>query len=273
MFKQKCDNPKDLRSDLKSMEKKKSNDWFFFIFAWFFLFIALISPAVSFSNSAGSISIYLSGILSINIYGYGSVSVAIENPEITLASSLAESALVISIFTVLIFLIYLRRDIIYFKSLRIRYYLLINVILLIIPTIIWIVQFGNTLSDMPQELIDLGYHNVWEIFSPSFGLIGIFIASGLILGLTLYIQFRFQKILEKLLPTKADRIRELNSISQKLENQIDQMINAAKERYIENFDGPSLLNNTEQRKFDRLSRMVNSIHRALSSESKNNHNI
>jgi hypothetical protein len=270
LLKQKVDNPRDLKSDLKKMEKKKSNEWIFFIIAWFILFIALITPAVSFSNSAGSIDIYLSGILSVYIYRYGSVSVAIENPEITSISALAESALVISLFTVLILSLYLRRDIANFKALRIRYYLLINAILLIIPTIMWIVRFGSALSVLPQELIDLGYHNIWEIFTPSFGLIGIFSASGLILVLTFYIQFRYQKILEKLLPTKADKIRELNSISQKLVIEMDQMINAAKQRYIEAIDSPSILNKAEQRKFDRLSRIVNTIHRALSSESENN---
>ena len=273
MFKQKCDNPQDLRSDLNKMEKKKSNQWIFFIFIWFILFITLITPAVSFSNSAGTIIIYLSGILTVHVYGYRSVSVAIQNPEITLISSLAESALVISLFTIFILTLYLRRDITNFKSLRIRYYLLINVILLVLPTIMWIVQFGSTFSVIPQELIDLGYHNIWEIFTPTFGLIGIFLASGLILVWILYVQFRFQKILEKLLPTKTDKIRELNLISQKLVKEMDQMISTAKERYIEAIDSPSILNKAEQRKFDRLSRIVNSIHRAISPESKNKYEV
>ncbi|MCJ7649451.1 MAG: hypothetical protein MUP85_12615, partial [Candidatus Lokiarchaeota archaeon] len=164
------------------MERKKSNEWGIFVLSFIILVFALIFPAVSYSDQSGSINIYLSGIIYVTVYGYGSASGIGTNPEIMIPSAFAIFVSVVTLFTLIVLTFYLKQDIRNFKKLNLRYILLINAIILIIPIIAWIIQFDQASSVLPEEIIEMGYESIWEIFTPSFGLIGIFICSGIILA-------------------------------------------------------------------------------------------
>lgn len=254
------------------MEKKKRYELLPFLISVLFLFIALITPAVSFSNPAGSINLYLSGYLTIYLYGHGFVGVWVTNPEITGPSLFVMATLLVSLVTLSIWTYDLREDLENFKILNFRYFLLLNAIVLLISVIFWTIQLSRVLGVLPEELIELGYNNIWELFSPSFGLIGIFFAAGLILSGIIYIQFNYEKILGKLLPIKVEKTivektivektNELNIIYLNILNELDHMKNIAKERYIEERRGLGYLdtlNEKEMRKYNRLNRMADAI--------------
>ncbi len=246
--------------------EKKRNEWVIFLVAVLFLFIALITPAVSYSNPAGSINLYLSGAISFNIYGYGSVWLRATNPEIMVPSGFAICTLFISLITLSIMTSYLRKDIRNFKVLNLRISLLFNALALLISVIIWTIQFSRVLGVLPEEIIEMGYNNIWELFSPSFGLFGIFIAAGLIVAGIIYIQFNYEKKIGKLLSTKAERIKELNMIYHDILNELDHISNIAKERYTEVSESMGyldMLNEKEMRKYNHLNRIANKINSVL----------
>ncbi|MFW9780805.1 MAG: hypothetical protein ACFFFB_00805 [Candidatus Heimdallarchaeota archaeon] len=248
------------------MEKKRYA-WAPFLVSVILLFIALITPAAWYINPAGSISLYLWGAVVIIIYGYGTSSGTITNPEVMTPAVFTVSILVISLFTLSILTSRLMKDIKNFKVLNIRYFLLFNALALLISTIIWIVQFTRAFGILPEELIEMGYNNIWDIFSPSFGLIGIFFAVGLILAGIIYIQFNYNKILGVfVLPPAAQRINKLNMTYRDILNEIDQIRNIAKERYIEkqeNLNYLDMLNERELRRYNHLNRMADKINSVL----------
>jgi len=248
------------------VETKKSNEWAIFLISLIVLFFALIFPAVSFSNPAGSINMYISGIVNVVIYGNGSATGIGSNPEIMIPSAFAMSTLVISLITLSILSYYLKKDIKNFKNLKIRYFLLINAVILLIPTIVWIIQFDQAAGVLPEEITDLGYENIWDIFAPSFGLIGIFISAGIIFGGVLYIQYNYLKILEKLLPSKEEKRKELTIIHKNILHELDQITNLAKERYLQEENDSNFLKTLtkdEFYKYSRLNRRINKLNSVL----------
>ncbi len=237
------------------MEIKKSNEWAIFLISLIFLFFALIFPAVSFSNPAGSISIYISGVVNVVIYGHGSAMGIASNPDIMIPSAFAMSTLVISLITLSTLSYYLKKDIKNFKNLKIRYFLLTNAVILLIPTIVWIIQFDQAAGVLPEEITDLGYENIWDVFIPSFGLIGIFISVGIIFGGVTYIQYNYLKILEKFLPSKEEKRKELTIIHKNTLRELDQITNFAKERYLHEEDDSNFLKTLTKDEFKIYSRL------------------
>ena len=251
------------------METRKSNEWAFFLISLIVLFFALIFPAVSFSNPAGSINIYISGIVNVVIYGSGSATGIASNPEIIIPSMFAISSLAISLITLSILSYYLKKDIKNFKNLKIRYFLLTNAVILLIPTIVWIIQFDQAAGVLPEEITDLGYENIWDVFIPSFGLIGIFISTGIIFGGVIFIQHNYLKILEKLLPSKEEKRKELTIIHNNFLLELDQITNIAKERYLQEENDSNFLKTLtkdEFIKYSRLNRRVNKLNSVLQKE-------
>lgn len=248
------------------METKKSNEWAIFLISLIFLFFALIFPAVSFSNLAGSINIYISGVVNVVIYGHGSAMGITSNPEIMNLSMFAMFTLVISLITLSILSYYLKKDIKNFKNLKIRYFLLINAVLLLIPTIAWIIQFDQAAGVLSEEITELGYENIWDVFSPSFGLIGIFISAGIIFGGVIYIQYNYLKIFEKLLPSKEEKRKELNIIHKNILRELDQITNIAKERYLQEENDSNFLKTLtkdELKKWSRLNQRLDKLSSVL----------
>lgn len=243
------------------METKKSNEWAIFLISLIFLFFALIFPAVSFSNPAGSINLYISGIVNLVVYGYGSVMGITSNPDIIIPSAFAISTLLISLITLSILSYYLKKDIKNFKNFKIRYILLIDAIILLIPMIVWIIQFDKVAGFLPEEITDLGYENIWDVFTPSFGLIGIFISSGIIFGGVLYIQYNYLKILEKLLPSKEEKRKELNIIHKNILRELDQITNVAKDRYLQEENESNFLKTLTKDEFKNYSRLIRRVNK------------
>ena len=246
------------------METKKNNEWVIFLISLIILIVVIFCPAVSYSNPAGFIYMYISGLVNIAIYGYGSTWGIGSNPEIMIPSGFAISTLVISLFTLSILSYYLKRDIKNFKHLRIRYFLVINVIILIIPTIVWIIQFDQAAGVLPEELTELGYENIWDIFTPSFGLIGVFIVAVIIFMGVLYIQVNYLKMLEKSLPSIEEKRHELDKLRKKFLSELDQIFNTAKDRNfqkLDNLDFQKILTKEEFKKYTRLSRRVNKLNK------------
>ncbi len=248
------------------MDSKKSYEWVIFVFSFIVLGFTLIYPAVSYSEHAGSINLYLSGYISFTIYGYGTVSGFLLDPEIQITSAFAMFTMICSLFTLLILSYSLKQDIRNFKKLNLRYFLIINAALLLIPTIVWIIQYNQATSVLPQEIIDMGYESIWEILTPSFGLIGVFICSGIIFGGVAYIQLNYVKILEKLLPTREEKRRELNMISRDILRELDRIKKDAKERYFENKIDSILLEiltKEELRRYSHLNQRLDKLNSIL----------
>jgi len=248
------------------VETRKSNEWAIFLISLIVLFFAMIFPAVSFSNPAGSINIYISGVVNVVIYGIGSAMGIASNPDIMIPSVFAMSTLVISLITLSTLSYYLKKDIKNFKTLKIRYFLLINAIILLIPTIAWIIQFDQAAGVISEEITELGYENIWDVFSPSFGLIGIFISAGIVFGGVLYIQYNYLKILEKLLPSKEEKRKELNIIHKNILRELDQITNIAKERYLQEENDSNFLKTLtkdELKKWSRLNQRLDKLSSVL----------
>lgn len=247
------------------MERKKSNEWGIFVISFIILVIALITPAVSYSNQSGTISLYLSGIIYITVYGYGSASGIGTNPEIMIPSAFAMLVSILSLFTLLVLAYYLKQDIRNFKKLNLRYFLFINAVILLIPIIAWIIQFDQAASVLPEEIIEMGYESIWEIVTPSFGLIGIFICSGIILAGISYIQFNYLKILEKLLPTVEEKRKELSMVHQSILREVNQIRNDAKKRHLDKNDSILLetLTKEEIKKYNRLNQRLDKLSSVL----------
>ncbi|MHA1192719.1 MAG: hypothetical protein ACTSP9_10540 [Promethearchaeota archaeon] len=251
------------------METKKSNEWAIFLISLIVLFLALIFPAVSFSNRAGSINIYISGIVYLVLYDYYSALGITSNTGIIISSSFTMSTLVFSLITLSILSYYLKKDIKNFKNLKIRYFLLINAVILLIPTIVWIIQFDQAAGVISEEITELGYENIWEIFTPSFGLIGIFLSAGIIFGGVLYIQYNYLKILEKLLPSKVDKRKELNIIQKNILRELNQITNTAKERYLQEENDSHYLATLTKDEFNTYSRLNRRLDKLTSVLQKN----
>lgn len=237
------------------MESKKSNEWIIFLISAIVLGFAYLFPAVSYENQAGYIHLYLSGIVSITIYGYETVTGYVSSPEIMIPSTFAMYTIGYSLISLLILSYYLKKDIKNFKKLNLRYFLLINAVLLLIPTIAWIIQYNQVMNYLPQEIIDMGYETIWEILTPSFGLVGVFLCSGIIFGGVAYIQLNYVKILEKLLPARVDKRKELNMLYRGILCELDQITNNAKKHYFEEKNDSILLETLTKEEFRKYSRL------------------
>lgn len=243
------------------MEKKRY-EWALFLIPVLCIFIALITPAVSYYDPVGFISLYYSGVLLLYVYGHGSVSVVITNKTIMIPSVFTLSVMVISLFTLSILMGYLRKDLKNFKVLNLRYFLFINALVLLASVITWIIQFTRVFDPFPEGLIEIGYNNIWEIFSPSFGLIGIFIAAGMILAGVIYTQLNYKKLIGKfvVLSTKTDRFNELNRVYRDILKEMDQLRSTGENHYIK---GQDILNESEMRRYNHLNWMANKINSVL----------
>ncbi|MCJ7647836.1 MAG: hypothetical protein MUP85_04430, partial [Candidatus Lokiarchaeota archaeon] len=199
------------------------------------------------------------------VYGYGSASGIGTNPEIMIPSAFAIFVSVVTLFTLIVLTYYLKQDIRNFNKLNLRYILLINAVILIIPIIAWIIQFDQASSVLPEEIIEMGYESIWEIFTPSLGLIGVFICSGIILAGISYIQFNYLKILEKLLPTVEEKRKELSMVHQNILRELNQIKNEAKNRYLDNNDSILLetLTKEEIKKYKRLNQRLDKLSSVL----------
>ncbi|MFX1378283.1 MAG: hypothetical protein ACFFA4_04245 [Promethearchaeota archaeon] len=139
----------------------KDYPWVFPLIGGIIALIAFISPAGYYSDYYGYMDFWMWGLISLNLYGYGSVTAFTEDPGEIIISAICSLLVLISIILIIS------------KAYKTRKYSYVSTwlapsILMMIGTIGWIVGMelnGRIFYDV----------SLWSVISPGFGVIGMFL--------------------------------------------------------------------------------------------------
>ena len=149
------------------------NPWWIFLLSGIILFLGIVTPGAFYSYPAGSINIWMWGLISIYIRGYGTAISFATNPVFLIPSYIITLIMVLCLFGILIVTYLIKTRLQNFKW-ESFFMLIISVVSLV--TIIWWIIFMEAFFAVGiEELDDPAFTSFWGIFAPGFGVIGIFI--------------------------------------------------------------------------------------------------
>lgn len=180
--------------------KSKDYSWCFFGFTVIFILLGYITPAAGYSNSAGSISIFITGFGSFYIRTMGMGAGMTDNPTLLIPSTIS-SLIILGCLIFVIFTMYvIKKDIINYH--KMKYWLLVISGGIVFSTIYWIIAMFGIIVDIE------GFENTnfWGLFSPGAGLVFMFLAAGINIASVVYIGYKYDEIVEKLKDEDIERI-------------------------------------------------------------------